>query len=215
MAHSDNAPREYAPGPDDALFPSEFDTTLLTLGVKKRFGPSDDWSMELLYDGLPLQLQTPWMRNVFGITRYVNPGGRDSYSLSWELEPTGDVGEFASFLGDLDTWFEEYVKKEGIKENYHSSVRPCNKYDDEGKPRFNPTFRVKLKQRYDNFACTFLESRVAKRWPVTDCERVQRGDMCRMIIELLPVWCAGGKVGTTWKAVTLQKQRETISFRRN
>ena len=211
-------PREYEPDHlenESALFPDELDTTLLTFGVKKRFGQRDDWSMELLYDGLPLQLQTPWMRNVFGINRYVNPGGRDSYSVSWEMEQSGDVGEFSTFLQELDTWFQGHLKETGIEDPYHSSVRPCNKFDEEGKPRFNPTFRVKLKQRYDNFACTFLESRVAKRWPVTDCERVQRGDMCRMIIELLPIWCAGGNVGTTWKAVTLQKQRSSTGFRRN
>ena len=203
------------PESDDALFPSELNTKLLKLGNKRNFGGGkDDWSIELFYDGLPLQLQTPWMRNVFGLSCYQNSNGRTNYSLSWELEPNGDVQEFATFLDGLDVWFKEQFKEMGVTLPYFSSVRPCNKFHDDGRPRFNPTFRVKLKQRFENFDCTLMDNTiVASRWAVRDTDRIQRGDMCRLIIELLPVWSAGGKIGTTWKVVTLQKQQPVTFFR--
>lgn len=204
-----------APAPiDDAIFPSEFDPSLLSVGSKRKFGSKDDWSMEVFYDGLPLQLQTPWMRNVFGLTSYTNQGGRTSYSLSWELEKQGDVMEFTKFLLELDNWFKKFLEEEGVSLPYHSSVRPCNKFDETGQPRYNDTFRVKLKQKFDNFACTLMDNNlVVARWPVQDESRIQRSDVCRMIIELLPVWCAGGRVGTTWKVATIQKQRAVTNFR--
>ena len=192
-----------------ALFPSEFDAKLLRFGSKKSFGNGqDDWNMPVLYDGLPLQIQTPIMRNVFGLSKYENNSGRVSYSLSWCLEPQGDVNEFREFIEYLDKLFTDELIKEGLfKFPYYSSIRPSRKAE------YSDTLRVKLKTRYDEFDCAFKDGRASRHWKVDDTDRVRANDLARLSLELMPVWCAGGKIGTSWKAVAIQKHINPEDFR--
>ncbi len=192
-----------------ALFPSEFDAKLLRFGAKKSFGHGkDDWNMPVLYDGLPLQIQTPIMRNVFGLSKYENHSGRVSYSLSWCLDAQGDVAEFRTFIEYLDSLFEEELKKSGQSNHpYYSSIRPSRKAE------YSDTLRVKLKTRYDEFDCSFKDGRATRRWKTSDTERVSANDLARLSLELMPVWCAGGKIGTSWKAVAIQKHINPEDFR--
>ena len=188
-----------------ALFPAEVDTDQFTVGSKRVFGGPDDWSMPIFYDGLPMQLQTPWLRNVFGMNSYTNPGGKTSYSLSFQLSDTGDDAQFTAFLTGLDDHFKDLVP---VEANYHSSVRPCTKLDESGHPKYPPTFRVKLKAKFDKFDCDLMQNQESKKWTINEAMNgkggINHGDQCRLILELLPVWSAGGRWGTSWKALSIQ-----------
>ncbi len=186
------------------LYPSEFDTSRLRLGTRRSFGKGDDdWSMDLYYDDLPLQLETPWMSNVFGLSKYEQPNGRVAYSMSFELSLDSEVADFHRFLCDFEDWFQVQLKEMGVKLPYYSSIRPAKN------PKYNPTLRLKLKTRHDNFDCQMWENKSSvARWPIGE-ERVRHGEKCRLIIQLMPIWCAGGRVGTSWKLVGLQKQAES------
>lgn len=186
------------------LYPSEFDTSRLRLGTKRSFGKSsNDWCMDLFYDDLPLQLQTPWMKNVFGLSDYKQPNGRVAYSLSFELSQDSEVADFHKFLLEFEEWFQEQLASLGCDLPFFSSIRQPNN------PVYSPTLRVKLKTKHYNYDCKYFEGHVAsQRWPIGE-KRVKHGDLCHCIIQLMPVWCAGNRVGTSWKLVGLQKQAQT------
>lgn len=181
------------------LFPSEFDANLLELGERKVHNDNGDWSAKLSYDDMPVQIQTPWLKNLFGVSCYnAHSNQRKSYSMSFELSDDPDIVSFKEFLLQLDVWFKEKFTEIELKGEYFSSVRPPNK------SHLPPLLRTKLKVKGQNFDLMYLDSAFAKKWPV-DSEFIQHGDKCRCILELLPVWSAGGRVGTSWKIVTLQK----------
>lgn len=183
----------------DPLFPNEFNAELLKVGDKVIHNSRGDWSAQLTYDDLPLHLQTPWLRNVFGESSYTNSNNKTSYSLSFELrddEPS--ASQFKSFLQDLDTWMKENFKEKLIGGEYFSSIRPSKRED------LPDTLRVKLKTRRGTFDCRYFEGRAATRWDINS-NKIQHGDRCRMVLELLPIWSANKRVGISWKAVTIQK----------
>ncbi len=189
---------------DAVLYPSEFDTSHLRLGSKRHFGRSqDDWCMDLFYNDLPLQLQSPWMKNVWGIKQYSQPNGRAAYSASFELSQDSEVQDFQKFLEDFEGWFKQQLVDFGCNIPFFSSIRQSKN------PRYDPTLRVKLKTKHQDFDCNYLENRVIQRWPLSEAGRVQHGDMCRCIVQLMPIWCAGGRVGISWKLVCLQKQAQS------
>ena len=181
------------------LFPSEFDPNLLELGERTAHNERGDWSAELTYDDCPVQIQTPWLRCVFGTSSYTNSNKRVSYSLSFELskEPA-EVEEFHAFLRQLDEWFQKKFGEMKLEGDYFSSIRPSSK------PHLAPTLRTKLKTKGGNFDLMYMDGNNATPWPVGD-ERVQHGDKCRSILQLMPVWSAAGRIGTSWKVVTIQK----------
>lgn len=188
----------------ETLFPSEVDTSLLELGEKK-YHSDTDWSAFLTYDGEQLHLQTPLLKNVFGISEYKNSNTKINYSVSFELdEGTKEVKDFKSFLVSLDKWFIEQFRAAGITGNYYSSLRPSKKdiYPD--------TFRLKLKTRRDVFDCRYQENSVGKPFTIKNTDYIQHGDYCRAIIELMPVWSANGRCGITWKVATLMKKVKPV-----
>jgi len=181
------------------IFPNELDTTKLRLGDRVVHNDSGDWSADLTYDDLPLHLQTPWLRNVFGTSCYINSNQKASFSLSFELrdaDPT--IKGFKKFLNDLDTWMKKQFEEVGIQGQYFSSIRPPKKQD------LPSTLRLKLKTRKQNFDCQLYEGKNLVTWP-TNSKKIEHGDKCRMVIELLPVWSANKRVGISWKIVTIQK----------
>lgn len=193
-------------GRDDVnvLYPDEFDTKRLRLGSKRSFGKGpDDWSMDLFYDDLPLQIQTPWMTNVFGLSKYDQPhSGRTAYSMSFELSQDSEVADFHRFLRDFEDWFKAQLGEMGITLPFFSSIRPSKN------SQYNPTLRVKLKTKFENFDVAVWENRLRVKWPIGE-ERVRHGEKSRLILQLMPIWSAGGRVGTSWKLVGLQKQGNT------
>ncbi len=196
-----DTPHNTPSGGDHVLYPGEFDTQRLRLGSKRSFGGrADDWSMDLFYDDLPLQIQTPWMTNVFGLSKYDQPhSGRTAYSMSFELSKDSEVADFHRFLADFEGWFQTQLKEMGIVLPFFSSIRqPKN-------PQYNPTLRVKLKTKFENFDVAVWENRLRVKWPIGE-ERVRHGEKARLILQLMPIWCAGGRVGTSWKLTGLQKQ---------
>jgi len=185
-----------------AFLPNEIDTTLLNLAEPEVHNERGDWSAALTYDDLPLQIQTPFLTNVFGLSEYKNSNGRVNYSLSWELrESDPDVNAFKSFLMGLDEWFQDTFKVEKITGEYFSSIRPSKK------PQYPDTLRTKLKIRRDAFDCDFMENNIRIQFgPENAHNKIKRGDKCRLVIQLMPVWSAGGRVGISWKVTSLQKQ---------
>lgn len=185
-----------------AFFPNEIDSTLLCLAEPQVHNDKGDWSAMLTYDDLPLQIQTPWLVNVFGVSEYRNSNSKISYSMSFELR-TNDPScvAFRKFLEKLDNWFIEQFKKEKIKGNYFSSIRPSKK------PQYPDTLRTKLKVRKWSFDCDYMENNVRVQFtPENGRDKIKQGDRCRLVLQLMPVWSAGGRVGISWKVTSLQKQ---------
>lgn len=185
-----------------ALFPNEIDSTLLRLSEPQVHNDRGDWSADLTYDDLPLQIQTPWLKNVFGVSQYTNSNDRVSYSLSFELrEREPEIAAFREFLDKLDNWFKEQFKKEDIKGEYFSSIRPSKK------PQYPDTLRTKLKVRRGAFECDLMENNIRVQFGTDNAkDKIKHGDRCRMVLQLMPVWSAGGKVGISWKVTSIQKQ---------
>lgn len=188
------------------IFPAEFDTACLRLGTRRLFhGRQDDWSMELFYNDLPLRIETPWMANVFGQSAYEQQNGRGTkaYSLSFALADDSEVADFHKFLFEFESWFQTQLQAMGIKKPFYSSIRPAKD------PKYAPTLRCKLKTKFGRFDCKLYIGEEEKKWAIasgTEPEvEVNHGDRCRAIIQLQPIWCAGGRVGISWKAVSIQK----------
>jgi len=177
-----------------AHFPSEVRLDHLKFGVQKMFRAPHDWNMPVTYNGMPLQIQTPIMRNVFGLREYTNAGGRSAYSMSLALDANGDVGEFRAFLEHFDAVMTQKLQAT----NYYSSIRPSTKPD-----RYAPTLRVKVKERNGYFQCDFLEGHVPVASKVS-AVHMRKNARCRLCLELMPVWSAGSRIGTSWKVVSCQ-----------
>jgi hypothetical protein len=182
-----------------AIYPDEFNSDLLQLGERMRHNDRDDWSADLIYDGIPLQIQTPYMHNVFGLSSYTNSNNKTSYSLSFELRNDApQIKEFRNFIEKFETWLKGQFEIVDIKGEFFSSIRPSKRED------LPDTFRVKLKVRKDRFDVKCFRNRINEKWIITDKTVVQHRDRARLVLELMPVWSAGGKVGVSWKAVTIQ-----------
>ena len=186
-----------------AKFPQEINTDLLNLESPMVHNAKGDWSAKLTYNDLPLQIQTPWLTNVFGLSEYRNSNVRVNYSLSFELrEDEPDIKEFKGFLRDLDVWFEKKFEEENIKGLYFSSIRPSKKPN-----QYPDTLRTKLKTRGDRFDCDFMENNQLAIFTTTNGkDKISHKDRCRMVLQLMPVWSASGRVGISWKVTSIQKQ---------
>lgn len=184
-----------------ALFPDEFDYNVLNLGNRIRHNDNDDWSADLLYDGIPLQIQTPYMHNVFGLSSYTNSNNKTSYSLSFEMRTdVQELADFKEFIGNLEQWIKEKLEKtDDVKDcEFFSSIRPSKK------SHLPDTFRVKLKVRKDKFDVKYFKNRLNEPWKIDDKTKIQHRDRVRLVLELMPIWCAGKRYGISWKAVTIQ-----------
>lgn len=189
-----------------AIFPDEFNSADLRLGSRRQFGRNpDDWSLDLYYNDLPLQVQTPWLRNVFGLSQYQQPNGRVAYSMSFDLGDDSQVAEFHRFLVEFEEWFKGQLREMGIDRPFYSSIRPAKN------PKYHPTLRLKMKTRNDTYDCVYLEGRKPVGWQIGD-EKVHHGDKARLVIQLMPIWSAGGRVGISWKVASCQKEA-AMAFR--
>lgn len=189
-----------------AIFPSEFDSSNLRLGSRRQFGSNpDDFAVEVLYNEAPLQVETPWLRCVFGQSKYQTNKGRPQYSLSFDMAKDSEVADLHEFVKDFEKLIRDHL--EGgmdVQKPFYSCIRPPKD------SKFNPTLRLKLKTRRANFDCEWEGSE--EPWPTNE-ERVKHGDRCRLVMQLMPIWSAGDRVGISFKVVRIQKE-ERSGFRR-
>lgn len=184
--------------------PHELDTDKLTLGTKRAFGGRpDDWSLEVFYNDLPLRIETPWLRNVFGLSEYHQPNGRVAYSMSFDMAKDSEAADFHKFLVDFEKWVERQLRGMGLGEGktFFSVIRPAKN------PRYNPTLRLKMKSSGDYYDCVYLEGKQRDLWPVGE-EMVHHGQRVRLVIQLLPLWSAGGRFGMSWKIASCQVEAQ-------
>jgi len=184
------------------FFPNEVNFDDLVLGRPQIHNARGDWSASLTYkNDMPLRFQTPWMSNVFGLSKYPNSNQKTAYSLSFELRRSDqDIDAFYKFLTDLDDAMKEKFKKADIDGEYLSCIRPTKR---EPLP---DTLRLKLKTKSGEFDLKFKENEKIVPWKIDGPELVEKRDICRMVLELMPVWHANNKTGISLKVVTLQKK---------
>ena len=175
----------------------------------------NDVCIPLQYDQGPLRIQTPWMKNVFGIQSYSNPGSTTTkYSISLNLKPVNDeVKAFDNAIRNLES--EIQASDLGFKSSeFFSSIRA-------GKPGFPDHIRIKIPANKDTLKMKLfigtedkrqdeedtkpLHKRKINPVPLTTAkEFIKHGKVMRLVIELNPIWSAGGKYGISWKVIRVQ-----------
>ena len=181
-----------------ALLPKETKVKSIKIGTRKE--RKGGYSINVQYKENNLRIQTPYLTNVFGTQTYSNPGtDNKSYSLSWRLGENEE--EFSEFMINVD----KHIRKlcgaiEDIE--YFSPIRPSknNKYA--------PTLRTKIREYRGKFDCKFVNEEEEEEGVY-----MEHGQSARLILDLMPIWKAGSRIGSSWRIVAMEKAKDVLTFR--
>lgn len=184
------------------MLPSTVDLSKLFVCNPKTHNPQGHFSRTFLYKNLPLPIESPWMKNVFGINSYKNSNTKNNYSMSFSLDCSDpEIKAFREFIENLEQKIYEALQSDLPQEaEWFSTIRPSKKSE------FPDTLRLKIKTKRKIFDIVYSENEKTMEVPESDTSFVKHGDTCRFIMELNPLWCINNKVGITWKLVRLQKK---------
>jgi hypothetical protein len=204
--------------------PSDVDVTKIEfMPVKTRDNGSK--SVDLRYESRNLMLETPSMRIPYGVNIYDKAGPQAlKYSVDLSLggaDENADVAALQGFLESFDErmidaavdnaqkWFKmSNPSREVIKAFYTPLVKVPRDAQGNLKP-YPPTFKVSLRKKKDGAFETDFYDGTKKPLEAFDRDTpieqvLPKRSQATTIIACTGVWFAGGKFGTTWKAVQLR-----------
>lgn len=188
-------------------------------------------SVNLRYEGRNLIVETPSLSLPYGMNEY-DKAGPDAikYSVNVSMRGAEDnekIREFQTFLEEFDErmidacmenaskWFKMANPNRDVLKALYT---PLLKYsmDADGNPKpYPPTFKISLRKKKDgSFEPKFsdAEGNDVPADPVTLKQLLSKHTMITSIIECTGVWFAGGKFGTTWKAVRIRVDSQGEQF---
>ncbi len=193
------------------------DTSLITLSEIKGQKTAGQ-SVFIRYDGNPLMIETPTMSCPFGVSNYVNERGESSekwtMQLSFGKDPSGPVQDLLRSMQAFDDfmlekacensvpWFtRRNLTKDSASMLYTPLVRFAkDKITGEVNDRYPPTVRFNVATMDGKFIVPTYNSEHKKiNLSDVDTKRAR----VNAILQCTHMWIAGGRFGTTWKAVQL------------
>ena len=192
-------------------------------------------SVNLRYEGRNLMIETPSLRVPYGVNVFdKTPGAPPKFSVDLSLggaEDNEQVRALQEFLEAFDErmidagvenagkWFKmTNPNREVIKAFYTPLVKVSR--DAAGNPKpYPPTFKLALRKKKDGatFETDFYDGTAKplaafpKETPVEQILVKRAQATC--IIQCTGVWFAGGKFGTTWKAVQIRVDSQPEQIR--
>lgn len=192
-------------------------------------------SVNLRYEGRNLMIETPSLRVPYGVNVFdKTPGAPPKFSVDLSLggaEDNEQVRALQEFMEAFDErmidagvenagkWFKmTNPNREVIKAFYTPLVKVSRDAGGNPKP-YPPTFKVALRKKKDGatFETDFYDGSTKplaafpKDTPVEQILVKRAQATC--IIQCTGVWFAGGKFGTTWKAVQIRVDSQPEQIR--
>lgn len=185
--------------PKFAYLPMDILGNISELKFGKRVDREPDYFFPVTYHGKTCHIETPKCLFMFGLEKYRNPGGKfDKYSINLSLreicreaENGHNVTNFKYLLENLDLFAQQEIY-EDPKFVYFSSVRPNHK-----DPKKPPVLRIKVPSDAKRLKITIVrEDGKEQYYPlVSDFDAIfKHRNEVKCIIELNPIWYAGGKL---------------------
>ena len=189
-------------------------------------------SVNLRYDGRNLMLETPSLSLPFGVNIF-DKNGPPKYSADLSFRGADDDEKVRA----LQTFFEEFDERmidagvenaqkwwkmtnpsrEVVKAFYTPMVKISR--DQAGNPKpYPPVFKVALRKKKDGKFETDFYNGAVKPLVAYDKEDPIEQILCKRsqvtsIVQCTGVWFAGGKFGTTWKAVQMRVDSQPEQIR--
>ena len=214
------------------LSPSDIDVSKLEFGAVKLLD-SGGKSVPIRYQGRNIMLELPSMNLPYGLNVF-DKNGPPKYSVDLSFRGAEDNDAIRAAQEFLESFDEALVdaavanpkwlkmtnpNRDVIKAFYTPTVKVSK--DAQGNPKpYPPTFKVALRKKKDgvafetdfyngttqpltqyNLADTPLEQILVKRAQATT------------IVQCTGIWFAGGKFGTTWKAVQMRIDNQPEQIR--
>jgi len=209
---------------------------------KIEFGPvklldSGGKAVNLRHEGRNLMVETPSLGVPYGVNVF-DKNGPPKYSVDLSLRGADDneqVRSLQDFLEAFDErmldagmenagkWFKMANPTRDVIKAFYTPLVKISR-DPQGNPKpYPPTFKLALRKKKDGvqFETDFYNSaekdvkgqiaQFARDTPIEDilCKRAQ----VTAIIQCTGVWFAGGKFGTTWKAVQMRVDSQPEQIR--
>jgi len=192
-------------------------------------------SVNLRYEGRNLMLETPSLSMPFGVNVFdKTPGAPPKYSVDLSLRGADDdekIRTLQTFLEEFDErlidagvenagkWFKMTNPNREVIRAFYTPLVKVTK-DAQGNPKpYPPTFKIALRKKKDgvNFETDFYDGSVkpltafAKDLPIEQI--LVKRSQATAIIQCTGLWFAGGKFGTTWKAVQIRVDSQPEQIR--
>ena len=178
--------------------PQEVHFEDITFGKEKERAQNGR-SMTLFYEGAGMYIQTPWMRAPFGVQSY-DSNGKTLLSVNLNLSE-GVHTPFINFLQDLDLVVAATAKECGWEAKLFSLIRP-----NYNRPELPDMVRLKI---VADRLKIYKGDEVLQKLEPEEIIKVVGHSAIRAICHVMPVWFAGGKCGTSLRAVKIQIRTET------
>jgi hypothetical protein len=206
--------------------PSEIDVS------KVEFGPvtllkSGGKAVNLRYEGRNVMMETPSLSVPYGVNIY-DKNGPDKLKYSVDLSLRGadedeQVRNLQNFLEAFDErmidagvenaakWFKMSNPSREVIKAFYTPLIKMPGLDAQGNPKpYPPTFKLSLRKKKDSdaFETDFYDgtskplTQFSKDTPVDQI--ISKRGQVAAIIQCTGIWFAGGKFGTTWKAVQMR-----------
>jgi len=212
-------------------FPSDIKVSTIEFGPVKLLD-SGGKSVNIRYEGRNLMLETPSLSVPYGVNVF-DKQGPPKFSVDLSLRGADEndkVRGLQDFLEAFDErmidagvenagkWFKmTNPNRDVIKAFYTPLVKVSRDADGNPKP-YPPTFKLSLRKRKDGtFETDFYDgsrqplSQFSKDTPIDQI--LPKRTLVTAIIQCTGIWFAGGKFGTTWKAVQLRVDSQPEQIR--
>lgn len=181
--------------------PEEVDLSQCT--IYDKVDRSTGVSMEVLYKGKPMLIQTPETRLVFDLNPYRYPNSdKEYYSLHLELDETKSEGsKLIKLLNEIDKNAKNTATEdlEADECKFYSSVKRSSN------PIHKPHLRCKLVSNKTRFKFTAFEDDI-KIDPTIETMmlKLKRFVKVKCIIQLNPIWKVNNKCGVSYQVKHLK-----------
>jgi hypothetical protein len=181
------------------------------------------------YNKTPFILQTPQMSVPFGLSKWDNDGKvnpKYTLDLSFKnMDASSHIQAFYKVLETLDnhliesgfknqaTWFKgkKFSSKEIVEALYTPLIKHAkDKETGERTDKYPATFKMTIPYKDNNFLCDVYNA----DHDIVDLENIEtKSSKVTAIIQCTGLWFAGGKFGSSWKAVQLKCVQSSSSIK--
>jgi len=192
----------------DVKKPGDIDFEKLSPNTIEKYN-NTDFSIELAYDGKPLIIQTPFLKIIWGVTKYTSADKKFiNYSLTFTVPKTKENEDLLWYLNKMEENLLEYVKTlpEVDISDYHFD-NPVKHPTD---PNKHAHFRIKVPSNLQRFNIELYDGKkkINKPTIAEGMEYLADGAVARAQILQKPIWFSdtpkGKKYGYSYQALSIQ-----------
>lgn len=215
---------------DSIIFPKDFSVDKVTFDTKMRPMENGSKIKYVSYNKNTLIFQTPECFLPYGITNFNNAGqgGNDENSNKYamdisfkNMDERPSLKKFFEVLKSMDElivseafknqkdWLKKsHPSKEVVEALYVPMIRYAKDKDSgEITDAYPPTFKMKIPYNNDKFLVDFYnyDKESMNGADVVNPEKMNtKGARARALVKCTGLWFAGGKFGSTWRAIQIQ-----------